>query len=785
MTGRGLRRLVCIGVFAMAGAAGWAADGSPVDPPRQGDPLQQQDPPQHGEPTRHDDPPQHDEQPRPIDEPPEQLTPGAAFPGRPRVALVLSGGGARGFAHVGVLRVLESMQIPVDIVTGTSMGAIIGGAYAAGYSVAELDALVRFSDWKRVFDKRAPRADLPWRRKEDDLRNLSDFEFGIHPDGITLPRGLAGTQRLELQLRALGGPAKEVRNLSELPLPFAAMATDLETGKVVELQNSISLSKAMRASMAVPGAFSPVEHEGHLLIDGGIVNNLPVDKARAMGADIIIAVNVSTPLLPRDQLTNVVAVAEQLTLILGHDSVQRQIAQLGPEDILIEPEFDGLGASGFDRGARLIGIGEAAARKVAERLAALAVTLPAYAQWEQRRTGLARSNAPVAVAQLDLEGLKTVNPEALRRQVEFTPGRLMTAAEVERVVQRVYGTGDFESVNYSLLDRDGERHLVISPVEKSWGYNTLRFGGRLQSDFGRDTTFTLLAVHTWGWLNAWGGEWRNTLQLGPSRLVSTDFLQPLGPGSRWFLLPRIAWGRTQFDLYREDSDTPYARASASSLAVGVGLGYTLPALGYVALRRERSSLSASTLIGDFPLDGARQSVNDWVATLSLDTLDSVTFPHEGWQLFAEGTDYGTPVSSAQRARSTQLQALVAHSFGRNTLVGTLATGRSVQTGGFQLGGFLNLSGTPVGRYSGSRLLSGSVIAFRNVSDALGDVALPVYLGGSFELGAVASGDVALSSQIRRAVSLFVATDTVLGPVYLGAGRTLHGRTAFYLFWGRF
>jgi len=194
---------------------------------------------------------------------------------RPRVGLVLSGGGARGLAHIGVLKVLEELRVPVDVITATSMGSIVGGAYAAGYTPEQLKKLVTATDWREIFARRAPRADLHFRRKEDDFLNLSDIEFGIKEYGVTLPRGAIGTQNLGLFLRSLGGPVKEVNDLALLPIPFAAMATDLATGKLVVLQKGVSLSSAMRASMSVPAAFAPFELRGQVLVDGGLVRNLP------------------------------------------------------------------------------------------------------------------------------------------------------------------------------------------------------------------------------------------------------------------------------------------------------------------------------------------------------------------------------------------------------------------------------------------------------------------------------------------------------------------------------
>jgi predicted acylesterase/phospholipase RssA len=407
---------------------------------------------------------------------PDEPTVPSLDPTRPRVGLVLSGGGARGLAHIGVLKVLDELRIPVDVIAATSMGSIVGGAYAAGYTPAQLERLVNATDWREIFARRAPRADLHFRRKEDDFLNLSDIEFGIRPDGVTLPRGAVGTHNLGLFLRALGGPVKEVNDLAQLPIPFAAMATDLATGKLVVLQKGVSLSSAMRASMSVPGAFAPFEYRGQVLVDGGLVRNLPADIARAMGAEIVIAVN--------------------------------------------EP---GAGRQGARHQRR-------------------ADPRPAHGRRRRRA----------------------------RTELDVPPGKPLRAAEIDRAIQRVFGRGDFESVSYSLIDEPLGRRLVVTPYEKSWGYNALRFGGNVVTGFGASDSLNLLAAHTWSWLNAAGGEWRNEVQIGDQRRALTEFFQPLYAGSRWFVLPRLWSQREEIDIFvdRNALFTLETRLSAIELQLG-------------------------------------------------------------------------------------------------------------------------------------------------------------------------------------------------------------------------
>ena len=270
---------------------------------------------------------------------------------RPRICLVLSGGGARGAAHVGVVKILEQMRVPVDCVVGTSMGAIVGAAYASGSTLPEMEDLLGTLSTRLLFKELPPREERSIHQKLDDARNLSP-ELGLGSEGLLLPKGLVSGVQLESVLRRLS-KAPGFHRFDDLPIPYRAVATDLTTGKPVVLSQG-ELASAMRASMSVPGVVDPVRLEGRLLVDGGLTNNLPVDVARAMGADVVIAVNLGTPLLRAEQLNSIVGVTGQMINILTEQNVQASLASLRPGDILILPQLGdfsavGLRPSGDDR----------------------------------------------------------------------------------------------------------------------------------------------------------------------------------------------------------------------------------------------------------------------------------------------------------------------------------------------------------------------------------------------------------------------------------------------------
>ena len=709
----------------------------------------------------------------------------APEPARPKVGLVLSGGGARGLAHIGVLKVLQEQRVPVDFIVATSMGSIVGGAYAAGQTPAAMHAIVRDADWPVIFSDRAPREYLSFRRKEDDLRLIGKSELGLKKDGLVLPRGALGAQNLEEFLRRLSRPAGGARTLNDLPLLFRAVATDLETGKQVVLDD-VPLTVAMRASMSIPGAFAPAQVGGRLLGDGGLVRNLPVEVAREMGADVIIAVNVGTPLLPREALSSALGVAQQMINILTEQNVEISLSRLGPRDILISPQLGGVSFVDFERAPELVELGEAAARAAAPRLAALALPEERYAQWEAQRQRFARI-PQLPVAEVRVAGTQRTNPEALRREVAERAGvvvgskpaneQLVTAARV------LHGSGEFERVDVRTELRDGRRSVVIDVDEKPWGPNYLRIGGRAVWDFDTEAAFSLILQHTRTWVNSWGAEWRNELELGDVRRFGTSFYQPLGPGSPWFVEGLLQSTRADTDIYREfrrtdrftaQVDGAYAFAGRRLGNVGVlrfGVGYE---------RYELEPTISSRFEGK-EKDHARLAR----AEARFDTLDDSNFPRRGYVVAVDTTtrDYRGDEDPIQ---TVSVEALAPITFGRLTFLGMAGTHRSRDDRGrFTLGGFLNLSGTPPGAISGSQSQYLAGLAYYRMGRIGGPVGGDWYAGFSLEaanawLRTSADG----RGETRKAASAFVGLDSILGPLYLGYGHTFGGESAFFVFLGR-
>jgi NTE family protein len=708
-------------------------------------------------------------------------------PAPPKIALVLSGGGARGLAHIGVLKALRDARVPIDFIVATSMGSIVGGAYAAGRTPEEMEDLVSRADWSLMFSDRPPRENLSFRRKEDDLRFIGKTEFGLKRDGVVLPRGAFGAQNLEEFLRFVASPAADARHLDQLPIALRAVATDLVSGESVVLRD-VPLAVAMRASMSIPGAFAPTNVDGRLLGDGGLARNLPVEVAREMGADVIIAVNVGTPLLPREALSSAFGVAQQMINILTEQNVRISIAALGPRDILVSPDLTGVTFVDFERGAELVARGEAAGRAAAARFAPLAVDAKQYEAWEFRRTRVpvARDQAFAAVR---VEGAVRTNAAALEREVAdragIAVGATVTDEQLVQAARILNGMGEFERAGLFATIENERKVIVIDVDEKSWGPDYLRVAARAVSDFHTDGRFSVTLQHTRTWVNAWGAEWRNEVQLGDIRRFTTSLYQPLGAGSPWFVEPLMETAQSDYDLFGNASH-PADRITQATTNASVALGRRLGNTGVARVGAGYAQYRATPLISE-SLEGTVKSSGPFLrASVTFDTLDDANFPRRGHfvSVGAAATRYGGEPSSA--VQTYTLSTLLPITFGRLTLLGIAGAERSRDDrGGFSLGGFFNLSGTPVGAITGSQAAIVEALAYYRMGELPRAVGRGWYAGMSLEAANVWArrSDIDAGS-LRKAASLFLGLDTVIGPLYVGWGHTFGGESALYLFLGR-
>lgn len=721
---------------------------------------------------------------------------------RPRVALVLSGGGARGLSHVGVLQVLEEARVPVDLIVGTSMGAIVGGLYASGMTPAQLRQEILAVDWGDLFERREPRQLLSQRRKDEDFELSPVLELGFRDGEFRLPTGAVSTRSLEMLLRRYTLPTRQLSSFDQLPTPFRAVAADMETGQPVVMDRG-DLAAALRASMSVPGVFSPLAVDGRILGDGGLVNNLPVDVARNLGAEVVIAVNIGTPLAGRESLGTVLGITTQMVNILTEQNVQASIATLNSNDLLLQPPLGQLTSADFDRGADLVKLGEDYAKSVRAALDRFATDADSFARWQAVRQREAQANAAWGgpVAAVRFEGVSPQRAERLAQLLDTTPGQRVDVPTIEADLQRLAATGDYEQVDYRLesLGPQGGEALMIRLRENTWGPNYLRAGIDINTDFQGRGDFNLRVSHNRHWLTDGGAEWRNRLQLGTAPAISSELYQPLGDDGGRFVSVHADARLRRIEVFDEQGD-PVAIGRRQNLEIGADIGWPIGLqgrLGEMRLGVLGGSYRTVPEIVSAALSPQGQTVSDlsWRdiglrASVIADQLDFANFPSQGYRLKADFSA-GQRRSTGDTRRFVRLEgsANQVTSWGAHTLNTALrfAHASQIPPGAideYSLGGFQQLSGYRTGQVAGNYLLFGRATYYRRLPYSFG-FARGLFAGGSLEAGNawLARGDISLGD-LRAGSSLFIGADTGFGPLYLSVVSAPRGYTGLYLFLGR-
>lgn len=703
----------------------------------------------------------------------------------PRTCLVLGGGGARGTAHIGVLKVLEREHIAIDCIAGTSMGAIVGGMYASGYDSEQIVAALDGINWRDTFRDDPSREDLPMRRKEDDLRFVAAVELGLKDGRIAFPRGAIQGQKLQLILRRLLLSVIGVDEFDALPIPFRAIATDIGRGeKVVFARGDLAL--AIRASMSVPGAIAPMRIDGRLLVDGGITDNLPIDAARDMGATRIIAVDVSAVLAPDDKLNSPFAIANQMLTALMRRQTDAQIATLGADDLLIRPDLGDLGSADFDQAQRGVAIGEAAAEAALPQLRRYAVDAERYAAFQARHR-TRPFDAPL-IAFLDVQRNRSRTAGYVDHRLSPLVGQPFDVRRTEHEIGRAFGEGSYERITYTLERRGDETGLLVVPVDKGWGPNFLRAGLRLSDDFAGRNGYQLTGEANFTGLNQHGGEWRNRVELGRITGLHSELRQPFGSAGQFHVSPYFDYSAFNFPL-RFGGHVDVAQYRLRNTTAAFELGYSPSPHWQFGATLEYIHSSAQLKIGtDIP--GIRNDLGGLQLRLTHDSLDSGGFPSRGTRLDLSHDYLPHQLSSGDTANLTRLRWDHAWSPTRSDhllfgLRGNLAHGGADFVAAYSpLGGLGNLSGYTEYELFARQTLLARTVYYHRLTDASALFSVPVYLGGSLEAGGLWNepGQVRLGD-MAFAGSLFLGMDTPLGPMFLGYGHAQGSHNAFYLTFG--
>lgn len=702
---------------------------------------------------------------------------------RPRIGLVLGGGGARGAAHIGVLRKLEEMRVPIDAIAGISMGALVGGLYASGLSVDELEEVVDSLDWQDAFRDAPKREKLRFRRKQDDEQFPIGFELGVRDGSLSLPRGAIEGQKLGLILRTLTLHVPLPTDFAKLPVPFRAVASDLASGAAVEMCSG-DLAQAMRASMSAPGIFSPVTVDGRTLVDGGLGGNVPVETIRRMGADIIIAVDVEFPLYEPEQLNSALDISAQMLTILIRNQTQEQLATLSTDDVVLRPELGQFGSTNFTQIVAAIQPGADAVAAVADRLRQYALPAEDYERFAGERRAR-RGELPDSVDFVRVANDGRLSNRVLESRLTVLPGDSVDGIRLANNAEAIYGLNNFEQVGYRLVKSNGQTGVEFSGREKSWGPNFLLFGMSLQDDFEGQTAFNLASRLTRTGINPLGAEWRTDLQLGTDPFLRSEFYQPLSFNSRYFIAPRIELQQTNFNAFSEQF--PVARYRVSGAEAGIDAGRELGRWGEFRLGMFTGTSSASVRVGDPDLPRVEAETGGVFARLAIDTLDNAQIPLHGVRADLVFSQSSRTLGAENDAGTLAAEMNVVRSRGRHTIQAGLLFNTSLDDetliqNFFPLGGFLNLSGLARGEISGPHAGVAKLTYYRRSGETGGGLFdIPLYFGGSLEAGNVweSRSDISADELIING-SLFAGLDTYFGPVFFGAGFSEQGKSNFYL-----
>ena len=704
---------------------------------------------------------------------------------RPKIGLVLGGGGAKGAAHIGIIKVLEEMRIPVDCIAGTSMGAIVGAAYAAGMSALQIEQVITAVEWKEILAS-APRQDIPAHRKGLDFIFTLGLELGVKDGGLVTPGGLVPTHQIEALFRRIVAGAGQVSDFNQLPIPFRAVATDLESG-AMQVFDRGDLSVAMRASMAVPGAFAPVDYNGRLYVDGMLVRNLPVDVARQMCADVVIAVPVANPAVTRESLGTLVGVVGQAMNIAIAANENDQLATLTPKDVSIPVILQNVTSASFDKVPEAIPIGEAAARKAAAALSRYSLPPREYAEWRANLGKLA-AVPKVKIDEVRLVGFKATSPEIMRTFLRTKPGDTYDAVKADEDATRLVARGDFTSVSYQLSTEDGRNVLTYRGAEKPWGPNYLLFDINLSTDFKGDTAWGLRMDYEKRWLNSLGGEFRTSFQLGRPNYFGAEFYQPLDSSQRFFVAPGVFAKQNLEYLYSAGSRLAQldTRRYGGWLDGGIALG----SWGEFRLGLMRGSVEQSVNVGGTGLpDLGSSALGAGTMRFVYDTLDKRLFPTEGAYGVVYGNFSDTGLGAERNYKTVSFKLSKVLSLDRNVWTVALRGGSDLNSNApfydqFRAGGLFNLSGYRPNELIGREFAFGAVQYRRRIADIMPTLGTGVYAGATLEAGNVFQR--LDGTQARGALiggSLFLGVNSKLGPVYLGYGHSEGNHQALYLYLG--
>lgn len=696
---------------------------------------------------------------------------------RPRVGLVLGGGGARGAAHIGVLEVLEKHKVKIDCIAGTSMGGLVAGSYAGGLNSKAMLEGLSTANWRDMFLDLPDYDEQSYRSKKLASRFIPGLEMGVTDKGIELPAGVVAGQKLRLFFNHLVHADVTQRNIEDLPLKLSIVATNIGNGDRVVFRED-SLTTAMRASMSVPGLLSPVDYKGNKLVDGGLVDNVPIAEVRERcNPDVVIAVNVGSPLLKPEDIGSLLSVSAQMVNILTEQNVSRSLSTLKPTDIYIKPDLEGITAGDFERYAETAERGRRAAEAIVERLKPLSSSAEDYAAWWDK-IEIAKRETPT-IEEIKIAGLTYVNPEAVSKYLRAKPGDPVNTQELSDDMMRIYGEGYYERVEYTMLPIRDKRLLTVTPVEKPWGPDYLRLGLNLESDRIGGSSYMLRAAYQKTWLNNLGAELLVAAEIGNNPTVFAEFYQPLDAQQRFFAQASAGIKWDQLGIFQNNNRL--AEYDIENRFATLQLGANIGILGQIKGGWIEQDQYADLRTGTAPYVSPSGSNNGWVGSIDFDQFNRLYFPTRGWK-----TQLRYFNSVDNNYGRVDAGVAVAYPLGDYVINGQLkrtagSSGPLPTRDPAALGGLFNLSG-----FGKNQILGGSA-TFASIRGEKIIGRMPLGFRGDIRVGlSLETGKMDdLYTETNKtgwlnSTAIYLGGETPLGPIYIGYGYSTNGSSNILL-----
>ena len=698
---------------------------------------------------------------------------------RPKIGLVLSGGGARGMAHIGVLEWLEDHRIPVDYVAGTSIGGLIGGMYAMGMTPDEIRHLINTIDWDEIL-RGTPAFDrLTFRRKQDRRSFQNDIELGLR-DGLNTSAGLNPGHKIGLLFDRLTLPYSSIASFDDLPIPFRCVATDMVEARPVILKDG-SLSEALRATMSLPGIFTPVERDGRVLADGGMMNNIPTDIAKQMGADLVIAVDVGTPLGDRKALASLLGVLQQA---IGVMTIENDRRNLRLADIVLSPELEQYSLLDFYAAKTIADLGYEGARKRALVLENFALDPEVWQNHLAERYSRRQSGASVP-SSLEIKGTENNGARSIHERLESHIGQPLSPERLESDLTDIAGEGRYESLGYSIKPDDKERTLLIRAKEKPYGPPFVNLSLEVDGSDPSNVDSTIGARFTVFDAGKYGAEWQTDIRLGSRLLLSTEYYRPFGEAGL-FAAPRVYYEREAKDLYLNDMRA--AEYRTRRLTAGFDFGYTFR-LSELRAGYQIGHINSVVRSGAPLLPALEGKVSEASLRWTFDGQDSPIVPSRGLRLSAEGRWFFDSPGASGDFSQAEINLSKFHPITAQGTIFLIGAGGTTfdkdapPAQEFTLGGLFRLGAFGRDEFRGNHyLLSGFGYLHQlyKLPPLFGE---KIYAGGWYEVGG--AFDRIDSARYFNSLSAGIVVVTRLGPIALGGSIGESGRHKFYFSLGKF